>query len=60
MKKLTVLALGLGLMSGMAVFAQDKPADTKTATTEKKQKKQKKSKTTAAPADASKTAPATK
>ena len=59
MKKLIVLALGLGLMSGMAVFAEDqKPATdtTKTSTTKKKNKKAPKT----PPADASKTAPATK
>ena len=58
MKKLIVLALGLGLMSGMAVFADDKPASTDTTKSDKKQKKSKSKKTP--PADASKTAPATK
>jgi hypothetical protein len=57
MKKLIVLALGLGLLSGMAVFADDKPAttDTKKSDTKKKSKSHKK-----ASADASKEAPATK
>ncbi len=59
MKKLIVLALGLGLMTGMAVFAEDKPATTDTTKTDTKKKKSSK-KTTTPPADASKTAPATK
>ena len=57
MKKLIVLALGLGLLSGIAVFAEDTKPATDTTKTDKK-KKSKKAKTP--PADASKTAPATK
>jgi len=45
MKKFMTLMLGLSLLSGVAAFAQDKPADT-TSTT-KKTKKSKKSKKTA-------------
>jgi hypothetical protein len=33
MKKIMSLMLGLSLLSGMAVFAQDKPAETKATTT---------------------------
>jgi hypothetical protein len=32
MKKIMSLMLGLSLLSGMAVFAQDKPAETKATT----------------------------
>ena len=46
MKKLMILAIGLGLALGTVSFAQDKMDDTKT---EKKAKKSKKSKK--APAD---------
>jgi hypothetical protein len=55
MKKLIILALGLGIALGSVSFAQDKPADTTTTTPKpKKAKKAKKAKKTAdtpAPAD---------
>jgi hypothetical protein len=40
MKKIMTLMLGLSMLTGVAVFAQDKPADT-TPTTTKKVKKSK-------------------
>lgn len=51
MKKLMILALGLGIALGSVSFAQDKMADTKTDTTKKKAKKAKKAKKTAEPTD---------
>lgn len=48
MKKLMILALGLGMALGSVSFAQDKMADTKTDTSKpKKAKKAKKAKKTA-------------
>jgi hypothetical protein len=44
MKKILVLALGLGIVLGTVSFAQDKMAETK-STTEKKKSKGKKSTT---------------
>ena len=45
MKKLMTLMLGLSLLSGMAVFAQDKNTSTDTMKSTKKTKKSKKTKT---------------
>lgn len=48
MKKIMILALGLGMALGSVSFAQDKMADTKTDTSKpKKAKKAKKAKKTA-------------
>jgi hypothetical protein len=46
MKKLIVLALGLGIALGSVSFAQDKMADTTAPTKTKKAKKAKKAKKT--------------
>lgn len=44
MKKFMTLMLGLSLLSGIAAFAQDKPADTNSTTTTKKHVKKSKKK----------------
>lgn len=46
MKKILVIALGLGIALGTVSFAQDKMDDTKTTKKTKKSKKSKKSDTT--------------
>jgi hypothetical protein len=47
MKKIMIAALGLSLLSGTAVFAQNTPADSGTMKGKKSHKKSKKSKSTA-------------